>query len=182
MKTLFSLFMVLSSLAFGAKETWETLPVPVKKLHFTMNEGVCDFGLAVPMEIESYSLGRDKALYLIECTTGAYNVTSVAYILENSNSYPSTVTPVPVLTAQVDTEGQSWVEPTFLLGNAYFDPKKDELTTSFKGRGLGDCGVSSVTKIFLNDWGSVSVKTTEVRSQQECNEQFDKEWPLVFKQ
>jgi hypothetical protein len=62
-----------------------------------------------------------------------------------------------------------------------YNPQTKILSTYGKGRGLGDCGGSSKIKITLNEYGSVDVKTIEIRRKDKCDGKLNP-WPVVFKQ
>jgi hypothetical protein len=69
------------------------------------------------------------------------------------------------------------------MTNASFDESTKVLSTFAKGRGLGDCGQSSVTTLKKDDqWSLIQVITTEIRAKTECDGEVDTEWPVVFEQ
>lgn len=176
-KTLSLLIVGLLTQSAIAATSFSRLPKVVRDLHVALNGQDCELTESADNQIETFSLGRDKSLILVPCTGGAYNITSLGYILQDK-----VVTPLTILTVQVDEHKGQYIEPTTALPNASFNPQTGILSTMFKGRGLGDCGTLSKTEIFASEWGGIGVKTVEIRSQMACNEEFDKEWPLVFKQ
>jgi hypothetical protein len=163
----------MSVLAFAFKTYASTIPVEVLYYHSEINGNECDMSLN--QEADVYSL--DKAtLVLIPCNRGAYQTGYVAYAL-SADKY---VSQIMVL---------SWVgfvTSTNLLSEASYDPKTGLLYTFAKARGIGDCGQTSTNKVMVDEYGYISVKTTEITSQ-ECLDEITEDaamgnWPTVFTQ
>ncbi|WP_034916286.1 DUF1176 domain-containing protein [Erwinia sp. 9145] len=89
-------------------------------------------------EVSVSPLTDEKALLLVSCEMGAYNVISLAYEVTRAQPYVAKgITLTLPFTPPRQTEKQ------LELINARFDPDRGELVTFGKGRGLGDCGVAS---------------------------------------
>ncbi|WLI75844.1 DUF1176 domain-containing protein [Kosakonia sp. H02] len=88
-------------------------------------------------QVRVAALTDDKALLIIDCEAGAYNVVDLAWVV--SRQKPFSTRPVRLRLPFTPDNGNNEME----LMNAAFDEKSRELTTLAKGRGLGDCGVSS---------------------------------------
>lgn len=99
-------------------------------------------------EVETAALGGGATLALLPCGNGAYNFSSVAFIIRGS---------------KVETADFDYLGDAELLTNAGWDPKKSELSTYSKGRGVGDCGESA-----RYIWDGTSFRAIEVREMDEC--------------
>lgn len=149
----------------------DQLPPAVAKKHLAITDSQCSSDLTE--NVETYDLGQGHSLYLVPCYLGAYQGSWNAYIAKGEQ-----VDPVIVLSYDETVKA---VTGTFLLTEPAYDAKTNTLTTFGKGRGLGDCGQSSVTKVILSSYGYVSIKTTEIRAKIECDGKYNS-WPIVFKQ
>jgi len=103
-----------------------------------------DDGAGSVSEIDTYALGGGKTLALLPCGSGAYNFSSVAFVLAGGKA------------VRADIDGSD-----DMLVNASFD--KGILSTHNKGRGVGDCG-SSETYV----WDGRRFRMTEARVMSEC--------------
>ncbi len=168
-----ALMMLFSSQCFAGTST-DGLPQSVLKLHSALSTGdaECSEDLEKP---EKFDLGQGRNLYIVQCMMGAYQGSANAYITEDNEAIAT-----PVMTLAYDELGKSVVS-NLSLGEAYFDKEKSQIYTHSKGRGIGDCGQSSITKISLTDYGSISVRTTEIRAKSKCDGKMNN-WPVVFKQ
>ena len=126
---------------------------------------------------ETYQLNANKQLVLIPCYMGAYQGSSRAYIVSGGSNSPY-IEQVMVLAYDELTKA---ISATLDLTSPDYDEKTKTLSTFAKGRGLGDCGQTSQSKIIADQY-SVSVKTVEIVAKAECDGDYDKEWPVVFKQ
>ncbi|MBC7420739.1 MAG: DUF1176 domain-containing protein [Bdellovibrio sp.] len=157
-----------------AADPMQGLPASVALLHSALyGANICSKDLPVGSEI--YELGKGKKLYLVPCVMGAYQGSTNAFITENDDQIA-----VPLMVLAFD-EVINGIAPTLELTEASYDEKKMLLYSSAKGRGLGDCGQSSISKIELSEYGTVGVKTVEVRSKSKCDGKLSG-WPIVFKQ
>ncbi|MDG2534553.1 DUF1176 domain-containing protein [Sphingomonas sp. HITSZ_GF] len=107
-------------------------------------DGLYDGAESVP-EVESFALGGGKTLALLPCGAGAYNFSSVAFVLAGSKAVRA-----------VFDDGNDG-----MLVNAGFD--KGVLSSYNKGRGIGDCG-GSQTYV----WDGTRFRLTEARVMGEC--------------
>lgn len=88
-------------------------------------------------EVHLFALSNDKALMTVNCDMGAYNLFVLGFTVSRQAPYKTEdlVLNMPFKLG----EGEQSPE----LINADFDQKNGELSTFDKGRGIGDCGVSS---------------------------------------
>lgn len=89
-------------------------------------------------EVSVSPLDDKKALLLVSCEMGAYNVIDLAYEVSRTEPYLArriTLT-LPFMPAANSLKQLDLV-------NAAFDPDTSQLMTFSKGRGLGDCGIAS---------------------------------------
>ncbi|KRC81020.1 DUF1176 domain-containing protein [Sphingomonas sp. Root241] len=103
---------------------------------------------------EAWALGGGKTLALIPCGSGAYNFSSVPFVIENGKAVVARFDQVP---------GWTEAEGIATLVNADWDPAKAELGSYMKGRGIGDCG-SSETYV----WDGAMFRLVEARAMGEC--------------
>jgi len=88
-------------------------------------------------EVHLYALSSDKALMTIDCDMGAYNQFMLAFSVSRQPPYKSAALQLTLPFRLGDDDSA----PELI--NADYDPKTGELSTLDKGRGLGDCGVST---------------------------------------
>lgn len=154
------------------------LPKEAVTLHKALYATECDPTADIETSSIVHHIGTVK-LFLVPCLYGAYNSTSVAYLQEGGRS----LQPLMVLTQYPAMDDvPAAIVPTAFLTDAVYDDATMTLSTYSKGRGMGDCGVSSATKFTLTEYGGVIVKTTEIRSKPECDGNMETEWPIVFQQ
>lgn len=119
-------------------------------------------------EDSAYSLGRHdgvaRALVLVACSSGAYNMSSVAYVAsqtaDGSWSFEAArfdLAPVPA-----DETGGHY------LVNASWSQEKQQLSSFSKGRGLGDCG-SSESYV----WDGNMFRLVEAFGMEQCRGSLD---------
>jgi hypothetical protein len=89
-------------------------------------------------EVSVAPLTDSKALLLISCETGAYNVIDLAFEVTRSQPYVSRG-----ITLNLPFTPPSRTDNQLELVNAEFDASNGQLYTFSKGRGLGDCGVAT---------------------------------------
>lgn len=89
-------------------------------------------------EVSVSPLTDSKALLLISCETGAYNVIDLAFEVTRTQPYVSRGLSL-TLPFTPPSRGDNQLE----LVNAEFDASHELLYTFSKGRGLGDCGVAT---------------------------------------
>lgn len=119
---------------------------------------------------ESYKLNKDDTLFVLGCEMYAYNTMERAYIV---NSYGDIQ---DVAVAEVSKDGD--ISATSSLMGAGFVAESLSLVTSQRGRGLGDCGSSAEYKYSLEKQVFVLI---EARVKDECDGNFEDEWPVVYK-
>lgn len=104
--------------------------------NWRMNNSQCSLD---PMrrQVRVSALTDDKALLIIDCEAGAYNIVDLAWLVSRQKPFASR--PVRLHLPFTPDNGNDEME----LMNAVFDEKSGELNTLSKGRGLQDCGVSS---------------------------------------
>ncbi|MEL4015173.1 DUF1176 domain-containing protein [Dryocola clanedunensis] len=101
-----------------------------------MNNTQCSLDPA-RREVRVFALSDEKALMLISCEAGAYNVVDLAWIV--SRQKPFVARQIHLRLPFIPDTGDTDLE----LMNAGYDDSNKELTTLSKGRGLGDCGITS---------------------------------------
>ena len=166
------LFVSQSSMAVSPTEG---LSANIKKFHEVVMATNCDLDLDFYAGPETFKVNDQTQLILVPCINGAYQTSSVGYLVTNQDQIKS-------LVVLAFDELSKSVQPTFDMTNASFDESTKTLTAFAKGRGLGDCGQSSVTSVKTDKWSSVQVITSEIRAKIHCDGEIDTEWPVVFKQ
>lgn len=125
-------------------------------------------------EVDVSLIGKTKTadkFYLLPCgSPGAYNFPAIGiYYFKEENAAQIVAFPA------MQKDGPTTVE---LIFNVDWDEKKQQLSSRVKGRGVGDCGSSSIWK-----WNTVdyiaSFVLIEQRTKDDCDGVFD-EWPLVW--
>ncbi len=106
-------------------------------------DGLYDGAETVP-EVETFALGGGKTLALLPCGAGAYNYSSVAFIVAGGKA------------VRADLDGGD-----DMLVNAGFG--NGVLSSYNKGRGVGDCGTAETYV-----WDGARFRRTEARSMSEC--------------
>jgi hypothetical protein len=96
-------------------------------------------------EPETGALGGGTTLVLLACGSGAYNLTSVAYVVRDGRATE----------ARFDTAAE--------LINASWDGSSGTLSTHGKGRGIGDCGEGASYV-----WDGSRFRLTEATRMDEC--------------
>ncbi|UZK64886.1 DUF1176 domain-containing protein [Sphingomonas sp. M1-B02] len=105
-------------------------------------------------ETETYPLGGGKTLALVPCGSGAYNFSTVPFVVEGGKA----------VVAHFDhASGWTEAEGVATLVNADWDPAKGTLSSYTKARGLGDCGNSESYV-----WDGAMFRLVEARGMGEC--------------
>ena len=102
---------------------------------------------------------------LIPCGAGAYNYSSVPYVVTGGKAVLAAFDAVP---------GWGGEGGPPMLVNAGFDAKTGELGSYAKGRGIGDCG-SAETYV----WDGTRFRLTEARAMGECRGSIN--WLTVWR-
>lgn len=101
-----------------------------------MNNSQCSLD-PLRREVRVFALSDSKALMLISCEAGAYNVVDLAWTV--SRLKPYVARQIRLRLPFTPASGENVIE----MMNAGYDETNKELTTLAKGRGLGDCGITS---------------------------------------
>lgn len=117
-------------------------------------DSVYEGGEGEKPRVETHALGGGKTLALLPCGSGAYNFSTVPYVIERGKAVVARFDHVPGWT---ESEGIA------TLVNAGWDPARAELSSYTKARGLGDCG-SSETYV----WDGAMFRLVEMRAMGEC--------------
>lgn len=162
------------ALPYIAVDRWEkAVRIPGTAEIVELIEGSdCDDKRVGVVEDEIFSLGQRggkyRALVLVACGAGAYNLSSIPYIAEISGD---------------EKNGAHWsfkhaefdALPKWagggaapLLVNAAWDEKTQILGSNIKGRGIGDCGDSEK---FV--WDGEQFRLVEASSMKECRGAYD---------
>lgn len=106
--------------------------------------------------VETFALGGGKTLALLPCGSGAYNFSSVPYVMSAGGD--------PVVARFDYPPGETLAEELHAtLVNATFDAKTGQLSSYSKGRGVGDCGASEAYV-----WDGARFRLVEARQMPEC--------------
>ena len=175
-KTIFAITLALSVSGLFAAEKEVVLPQSVLDLH---TKACPEF---VERETTDYKAYKEEfklpksqdskvgpTLYIVGCEMYAYNSLEKAYIVD---AYETKMVSV----AEVIADGSIFA--TSDLMGAGFNPENNTLSTFSKGRGLGDCG-QSATYTYNAEYSKFAL--TEARDKQECDGEYDAEWPVVYK-
>lgn len=116
--------------------------------------------------------GKDMALVLIACDSGAYNFGSAVMIAERPMEDPNA--DWTFTKAKFDSE-TGWGENADVaqVVNAGFDPATGILSEFAKGRGLGDCGTAN-----SHVWDGEQFRLSERHEMSDCRGAWD--WPRVW--
>lgn len=156
--------------AFALPTPPSDIPQPVADLHF---EGdVCDFE---PIDVENagwevMQLDQENSLFMLPCSSGAYNLLSRFYIW---NPTRQTAT-VQHFVDYGDTSG--WTSVDYLV-NPYLDPHRLTISSFSKFRGLGDCGSAGTWQ-----WAGYGLQLREYHYQPTCGLDYDENADLTFPQ
>ena len=150
-------------------DRWEkSIRIPGTAEIVELIEGsACDDKRIGVVEDEIFSLGQRggkyRALILVACGTGAYNLSSVPYIAEigGDEANGARWSFKPAIFDAPPNWGGSGASP--LLVNAVWDENAQILGSSAKGRGIGDCGDSEQ---FV--WDGERFRLIEASSMKEC--------------
>lgn len=104
--------------------------------------------------VERHALGGGATLVLVPCGAGAYNFSTVPYVVRGGTAALAGFDAAP---------GWGGEDGPPMLVNAGFDAKTGELGSYAKGRGIGDCG-SAETWV----WDGTRFRLTEARAMGEC--------------
>ncbi|WP_066799364.1 DUF1176 domain-containing protein [Sphingomonas soli] len=129
--------------------------------------GNCDLSLtAADLPVERYRLDAATTLVLIPCGSGAYNFNAAAFVLRSGKGAPAEFDVAP-----------DWMEgddPAILTNASFGTTEGGVLTSSSKGRGIGDCGTSQSWV-----WDGSRFRMIEARVLGECRGSVN--WLTVFR-
>ncbi|RYY39472.1 MAG: DUF1176 domain-containing protein [Sphingomonadales bacterium] len=129
--------------------------------------GDCDLSLVSgDLPVERYRLDAKATLVLLPCGSGAYNFNTAAFVLRGGAGVPAEFDVPP-----------DWIEgdgPAILTNSGFSTVDGAMLTSSAKGRGLGDCGTSQSWV-----WDGSRFRLIEARTLGECRGSVS--WLTVFR-
>jgi hypothetical protein len=138
-------------------------PALLKQLWAQSDCAVNYDGAARP-DVERHALGGGATLVLVPCGAGAYNFSTIAYVVRGGKAEVAAFDSPPGWTA----------DSPVMLVNAGFDAKTGELGSYAKGRGIGDCG-SAETYV----WDGTRFRLIEARVMGECRGSIN--WLAVWR-
>ncbi|WP_029040644.1 DUF1176 domain-containing protein [Cucumibacter marinus] len=117
---------------------------------------------------EVHDLGETTKLYIVPCTSHAYNVTFRLYVAR------APFTSFEPLYFADYSEALGWTG-TDRLFNIAFEPETNRLSAFYKGRGLADCGTAGNWV-----WSDYAFKLESYYAKDECDGDFGGEFPQVY--
>jgi hypothetical protein len=166
------LLVSVNSLAEGQGSV---VPATVIAKHIAIVGEFCNTDAETTSTSEAHDLADGSKLYIVTCMNAAYQSSYRVYLLEAGMTDLQ-----QVMVLQYD-ETVGGITSTLDLMNAYYDAKTQTLGAFAKGRGLADCGQSSVSKVIKSKYGNIAVRTVEIRSKLKCDGKMT-DWPVVFRQ
>lgn len=129
--------------------------------------GRCEAQAGEMWQPSMHRLGAGKALAILPCSAGAYNVISALFVIAGGRVTPAQVD----LPAGFDSSGADSQTPVPSVANAAVDG--GVLTSYAKGRGLGDCGIAQSFA-----WDGTRLRLVEQGEMRECrgNPHFLRTW------
>jgi|CXWL01.1.fsa_nt_gi hypothetical protein len=126
---------------------------------------------------DAWRLDATQVLIQLTCFAGAYNFGSNWYLLRGNDAPQPLQLPVP----ETDGSGRMRTETLFPrsasdLINADFDPASATLSQFSKGRGVGDCGVSSSWV-----WDGKRFALSEYLMMDTCRGVGPELWPAIWR-
>lgn len=121
-------------------------------------------------DISLTPLSSDKALILVNCDMGAYNLFSLASVVTRHAPLKAEEL---ALQAPFKLNGSQLMEPELI--NVEMDEARGQLSIYAKGRGIGDCGESSRWA-----YDGKQFRLAEYRSEPHCDGYSQNGWPLLW--
>ncbi|MDV5141139.1 MULTISPECIES: DUF1176 domain-containing protein [Yersiniaceae] len=121
-------------------------------------------------DISLTPLSGDKALILVNCDMGAYNLFSLASVVTRHTPLKAEDL---VLQAPFKLNGSQLIEPELI--NVDMDEARGQLSIYAKGRGIGDCGESSRWV-----YDGKQFRLAEYRAEPHCDGYSLNGWPLLW--
>ncbi|WP_342363194.1 DUF1176 domain-containing protein [Terrarubrum flagellatum] len=115
---------------------------------------------------EAYAMGDGVALVMLPCDAGAYNFSSLLWLVKGKNVAGAQKLMLP------DPLGRSQDGVT----NGDYDPASGQLSFLAKGRGIGDCGESGVYS-----WTGSSFVLASYRKMDKCQAVDPDDWPVLWR-
>lgn len=171
---LMSVFSCVLSMSAMASDTPPVIPQKLIEHHsavcteFPTEEGRYLMRAEYSLPKSPYS-NEAKKLYVLGCEMYAYNSLEKAYIVDQSGNITD------VYVAEIDHE-RSFSATSDLMG-ADYDEKSNTLGLFQKGRGIGDCGSST---IYSYNPEAEKFILIEARMKNECNGEVEDEWPVIY--
>jgi hypothetical protein len=128
-------------------------------------DGIYEGSDGGPPPVDTYALGGGKTLALLPCGSGAYNYSSIPFILGG---------PKPVIASFDLAPGETQAEGQATLVNAGWNAKTAILSSYAKGRGVGDCGDAQEYV-----WDGAMFRLIAARQMDECRGSVN--WLTVWK-
>ena len=146
------------------------IPPAIAKLHFA--DGECDAIDRPPLSafgFETVTIDKNKKLYLIPCFAAAYNVVYRIYLNSSNQDRPR-----QLLFADYSSD-LGWSGTRDIM-NITYDAETKTLSSFYKGRGLGDCGSTSIYR-----WKKYAFKMVEYRYWGKCDgTRQSQDWPIIY--
>ncbi len=120
----------------------------------------CDLPDGVDATPQTAAIGAGKTLVMLPCSTGAYNLSSALFVMDDAG-----VTPARTDAVSGFTEGDTPGPIAFVVNG---DVADGVLTSYAKGRGIGDCGVS---QSFV--WDGTMLRLSKQEIMDECRGNTD---------
>lgn len=157
-------------LAMALEQPSRDIPQPILDMHFGGDN--CDFDAESDMfsSWESMALDPNRDLYMLPCSSGAYNLLSRGYIWNKEQQNATT----QHFVEYSDTAG--WTSVDYLV-NAFLDPHSRTVSSFAKARGLGDCGSSGTWQ-----WAGYGMQLRKFFYQPVCGLDYDENADLTFPQ
>jgi hypothetical protein len=120
---------------------------------------------------EAHALDERQALVFIPCIMGAYQASSLAFIVPRAGGHTKRlIMPLPY-------RGNDREQPvTAYFTNQDFDPQRGMLSTSAKGRALADCGMAASWI-----WNGNAFLLARLEVQKSCGGVEVGDWPALFR-
>jgi hypothetical protein len=123
------------------------------------------------MTAEAFALDARQALAFVPCIMGAYQGSSLAFIVPRDGKPSRQLTlPAPYLGATAEDGSVSW------FTEAGFDADSGTVSTAAKGRGMADCGMSASWI-----WDGAAFNLSSMTLQQNCGGLYPGDWPTLFR-
>jgi len=123
------------------------------------------------MAAEAFALDARQALAFIPCIMGAYQGSSLAFIVpRDGKPARQLILSAPYLGASAEDARVAW------FTEAGFDADSGTLSTAARGRGMADCGMSASW-----NWDGTAFHLSSMSLQQNCGGLYPGDWPTLFR-